>query len=42
VNDPFLDLDTPSLIFDFDVVGHYQRPDIFRLTTDERPTPGLT
>jgi nitrilase len=25
--------------FDFDVVGHYSRPDIFRLTVNEQPTP---
>ncbi len=25
--------------FDFDVVGHYSRPDIFRLTVNERPAP---
>jgi nitrilase len=27
--------------FDFDVVGHYARPDIFQLRVDERPKPGI-
>ena len=27
--------------FDFDVVGHYARPDIFQLSIDERPKPGI-
>ncbi len=29
----------PKAKFDFDVVGHYSRPDIFRLTVDDRPKP---
>jgi len=27
--------------FDFDVVGHYCRPDVFQLTVNEAPTPGV-
>jgi nitrilase len=25
--------------YDFDVVGHYARPDVFQLTINERPQP---
>jgi len=28
--------------FDFDVVGHYSRPDVFRLTVNESPAPAVT
>ena len=28
--------------FDFDVSGHYARPDIFRLTVDDRPKSPVT
>jgi nitrilase len=26
---------------DFDVVGHYHRPDVFKFTVNERPNPAL-
>ena len=29
----------PKAKFDFDAVGHYSRPDIFRLIVDDRPKP---
>ncbi len=27
--------------FDFDVVGHYARPDVFQLTVNEQPAPSV-
>jgi nitrilase len=41
----FADLDLAEVArskFDFDVVGHYNRPDVFQLTIDERPKQALS
>ena len=41
----FAQLDRDDLLrskFDFDVVGHYSRPDIFQLIVNEAPTPAVT
>ena len=32
----------PRAKFDFDAVGHYSRPDIFKLLVDENPKPAIT
>lgn len=38
-----LDLDLiPASRYDFDVVGHYARPDVFQLTVDERKKEGVS
>lgn len=36
-----IDLDELVRALDFDVVGHYARRNIFELTVDERPRPGV-
>jgi nitrilase len=38
------EIDTDELVrarYDYDVVGHYARPDVFELSVDERAKPGV-
>jgi len=38
------DIDLSEIVrgkYDFDVVGHYARPDVFRLHVNEKPNPSV-